>query len=103
RWQEVRRELDPPERAAEAPRDRLREDRLAGARHVLHEQMGATHERHQGEAYLVVLPDDDALDVGEDLVPDLLDVAHRTPVCDRPHGRAPLPGTFDSRPGPPLT
>ena len=29
------------------------------------------------------LPDDDALDVGEDLVPDLLDVAHRTPVVVR--------------------
>src|SRR5829696_3909925 len=69
--QEVRRELDSPERAPEAARDRLGEDRLAGARHVLDQQVATTHQRDQREAHLVVLPDDDTLDVGEDLVPDL--------------------------------
>ena len=32
---------------------------------------------HQGEADLVVLADDDAFDVGEDLVPGFLDLGHR--------------------------
>ena len=72
--QQVRRELDPPEDAAEAPRDRLGEDGLAGARHVLDQQVAAAQERDEGEADLVVLADDDALDVGEDLVAGLLDV-----------------------------
>ena len=81
--QQVRRELDPPERAAEAAGDRLREHGLAGARDVLDQEVAATQEGDQRQPDLVVLPDDHALDVGEDLVADLLDVAHVTPVvCD---------------------
>ena len=43
--------------------------------HVLDEQVAAAQQRHQGEADFVVLADDDALDVGEDLVAGLLDLA----------------------------
>ena len=56
--------------------------------HVLDQQVAAAQQRDEREADLVVLADDDALDVGEDLVPDLLDVAHRTPVVVRPPPRA---------------
>ena len=88
RGQQVRRELDPPERAAEAPGDRLGEDRLAGPGHVLDEEVAAAQQGHQGEADLVVLADDDALDVGEDLVAGLLDLGHR-PLS---RARAPVGG-----------
>ena len=43
--------------------------------HVLDQQVAAAQQRDQGEADLVVLADDDALDVGEDLVAGLLDLA----------------------------
>ena len=36
-------------------------------------------ERDEREPHLAVLPDDDALDVGEDAVPGLLDLRHRLP------------------------
>ena len=77
RGQQVRRELDPPEGAAEAPRDGLGEHGLAGARHVLDQEVAAAQQGHQGEADLVVLAHDDALDVGEDLVAGFLDLRHR--------------------------
>ena len=48
--------------------------------HVLDQEVAAAQQRDEREADLVVLADDDALDVGEDRVADLLDVAHRTPV-----------------------
>jgi len=80
RRQQIRRELDAPEGAAETAGDRLGQDRLAGAGHVLDQQVPAAQEGDQREADLVMLADDDALDVGEDLVARLLDVAHRTPV-----------------------
>ena len=77
RGQEVRCELDPPEGAAEAPGDGLGEDRLAGPGDVLDQQMAAAQQRDQGEADLMVLADDDAFDIGEDLVAGFLDLAHR--------------------------
>ena len=87
RGQQVRRELDPPERAAEAAGDGLREHRLAGPGHVLDEQVPTTEERHEGEADFVMLADDDALDVGQDAVTGFLDLGHRplslAPSTDR--------------------
>ena len=74
--QQVRRELDAPERAAQAAGDGLREDRLAGTRDVLDEEMAAAQQGDERESDLVMLADDDALDVGEDLVPGLLDLRH---------------------------
>ena len=75
--QQVRRELDPPERATEAPGDGLGQDRLAGARHVLDQEVAAAQQGDEREPDFVVLADDDALDVGEDLVPGFLDLRHR--------------------------
>ena len=77
RGEQVRGELDPPEGAAEAPGDGLGEDRLARPRDILDEEVAAAQQRDQGEADLVVLADDDALDVGEHLVAGFLDLAHR--------------------------
>jgi hypothetical protein len=54
--QQVRRELDPPEAGTEAPGDRLREDRLAGPRNVLDQEVTAAHERHEGELTSWCLP-----------------------------------------------
>src|SRR5690606_9694854 len=76
RRQEIGRELDPPERAAEAPGARLGGAGLAGPRHGLAEQTAATHARDERESDLVVLADDDALDVREDLLAGLLDLGH---------------------------
>ena len=55
--------------------------------HVLDQQVAAAQQRDEGEADLVVLAHDDPFDVGENLVADLLDVAHRTPVVVRPAPR----------------
>ncbi len=75
-WQQVRRELDAPEGAAQAASDGLGEDRLAGARDILDQEVATAQQGDEGEADLMVLADDDALDVGEDLVPGLLDLRH---------------------------
>ena len=64
--QQVRGELDPPERAAERAREGLREHRLPRPRHVLDEDVSAADERDQGELDLVVLPENDPLDVVDD-------------------------------------
>ena len=48
RRQQVRRELDAPERAAEAAGDRLGQHGLAGARHVLDQQVPAAQQRDRG-------------------------------------------------------
>ena len=77
RRQQVRRELDAPERAAEAARDGLRQDRLAGPGHVLDQEVTAAQQRDEGEAHLVVLADDDAFDIGEDSIAGFLDLGHR--------------------------
>ena len=79
RRQQVRRELDPPEAAAEAPGDRLGEHGLAGAGHVLDQEVAAAQQRDESEADFVVLADDHALDVGEDLLAGLLKVRHQAP------------------------
>ena len=63
--------------------------------HVLDQQVAATQQRHEGEPHLVMLADDHALDVGEDLVPGLLDLRHR------PLSRVAAPSTAGVlRPGP---
>ena len=79
RRQQVRRELDAPEAAAEAAGDRLGEDGLAGAGHVLDQEVAAAQEGDERESDFVVLADDDALDVGEDLLARLLKVGHQAP------------------------
>ena len=83
RGQQVRRELDPPEAAAEAAGDGLREDRLAGAGHVLDQEVAAAEEGDEGEPDLVVLADDDVFDIGEDLLARLLQVRHQAPSGNR--------------------
>ena len=45
--------------------------------HVLDQEVAAAQQRDEREADLVVLADDDALDVGEDLVAGLLDLRHQ--------------------------
>ena len=45
--------------------------------HVLDQQVAAAQQRDQRQADLVVLADDHALDVGEDLVAGFLDLRHR--------------------------
>ena len=78
RRQHVRRELDASEAAAQAARDGLGQHGLAGARHVLDEQVALAEQGDEREAHLVVLADDDALDVGDDLLAGFLD-GHRRP------------------------
>jgi hypothetical protein len=87
RRQQVGRELDPPECAAEAARDRLRQDRLAGPGNVLDQEVAAAEKGHQRELDLVVLAHDHALDVRDDPVAGLLDLRHRAP-----RGAAPVAG-----------
>ena len=45
-------------------------DGLAGARHVLDQQVALAQQRHERETHLGVLADDDLLDVGDDLFGD---------------------------------
>ena len=47
--------------------------------HVLDQEVAAAEERDEREADLVVLADDHALDVGEDLLAGLLKVRHQAP------------------------
>ena len=74
--QQVRRELDAPEGAAEAAREGLGQHRLADAGHVLDQQVALAQQRHQRQPHLVVLADDDPLDVGDDLLARFLDLGH---------------------------
>ncbi len=76
RWQQVRRELDAPKGAAQALGDGLGQDSLAGAGHVLDQQVALAQQRHESQADLVVLAHDDALNVGDDLLARLLDLSH---------------------------
>ena len=76
--QQIRRELDPPERAAEASGDGLGEDRLAGAGHVLDQQVPLAQQPDERQPHLVVLAHDHALYVGDDLFSRFLDLGHVT-------------------------
>ena len=97
RGQQVRRELDPAERAAEAARERLGQDGLAGAGHILDQEVAAAHQGDHGEAHFVVLAHDHAFDVGDDLLARFLDLRHRAPSVT---GAGPLPaGWAENRPG----
>ena len=61
--QKVGRELDPAERAVDRAGDRLREHRLADARHVLDQDVALGEQPDEREADLVVLALHDLLDV----------------------------------------
>ncbi len=99
RRQEVRRELDPPEAAAEAAGDRLGKDGLAGSRHVLDQEVAAAKKGDEGQPDFVVLADDHALDVGEDLLAGLLQVRHQAPQGNRDPRRGTALGvSMDSTP-----
>ena len=63
RWQQVRRELDTPERTPKRPRDGLREDGFPGPGHVLDEDVAAADQGDERQLDLVVLAKDDLLDV----------------------------------------
>jgi hypothetical protein len=65
--QQVRRELDPAERAVDRPRDRLGQHRLAHAGDVLDQDVAFGDERGEREPDLAVLALDDLLDVLLDL------------------------------------
>ena len=56
--------------------------------HVLDQQVAAAQQRDEGEADLVVLADDDALDVGEDLVAGFLDLASSASLAGSRRRRA---------------
>ena len=62
--------------------------------HVLDQEVAAAQQRDEGEAHLVVLADDHALDVGEDLLPGLLDLVIGLSQRNRASGRVADPG-FD--------
>ena len=81
--QQVGRELDAPEAAAEAAGERLGQDGLAGAGDVLDQQVALAQQRDERQADLVMLADDDALDVGDDLV-DRFPDGHGRPLLDGP-------------------
>ena len=63
RWQQVRRELDAAEGAADVPAQRLGQHRLAHPGHVLDEDVTLGQEGDEGQPHLGVLADDDAPDV----------------------------------------
>ena len=71
--QQVGRELDALEGAADRARDGLRQDRLADARHVLDQDMALAQHGDQREAHGIVLADDHALDVVDDPLARLAD------------------------------
>ena len=76
RRQQVRRELDAPEGAAEAASHRLGEHRLAGPGNVFDEQMAAAQQGDESQADLLALADDHALDVRSNLLAGLLNAGH---------------------------
>src|SRR6266542_2763531 len=66
RGQQIGRELDAPERAAQGAGQGLGEHRLACPGHVLDQEVAATEERDDRELDLVVLAEDDLFDVLDD-------------------------------------
>ncbi len=74
--EQVRRELDPTERASDALAERLGQHRLADARHVLDEDVALAQERDERHPHLDVLADDHALDAGHHPLGGALDVLH---------------------------
>src|SRR5664280_333947 len=75
-WEQIRRELDPPEAAPEAPGDRFGKHCLAGAGNVLYKKMAATEQSNEGQPYLLALADDYPFDVRCYLLAGLLDRGH---------------------------
>src|SRR5207249_455820 len=69
--EEVRRELDPPKRAAHRARKRLRQHCLADAGHVLDQYVTLAEQRDEGELDLVALSDDDMFDIDDDLFAEI--------------------------------
>ena len=70
RGQHVGRELRAPEREAERPRRRVREQRLRDAGHALEEHVPAREQRRQQAADDLVLAEDDLADLGSHPVRD---------------------------------
>ena len=79
----IRRNVQP-----RLPREGLGQDGLAGARHVLDQEVTAAHQGNHGEAHFMVLADDHAFDVGDDFLARFLDLRHRAPSVT---GAGPLP------------
>ena len=65
-WEEVGRELDSLERAADTAGDGLGEDRLANPRDIFNQDVPSTEECNQDELNLAPLPDDYPLNVVAD-------------------------------------
>ena len=61
----------------------LASDRLADAGHVLDQQVALAEQGDEREPHLVVLADDDALDVGDDLLADFLRSVATSPQSSR--------------------
>ncbi len=81
-------------RAAEAARDRLREHGLAGAGHVLDQEVAAAEQGDEGQLDLGVLADDHSFDVRDNPVAGFLDLGHGAGpllrAAERPTPRARL-------------
>ena len=75
--QEVRRELDALERAADRAGHRLGQHGLADARHVLDQHMAPAEQRDERQLHLAVLADDHLLDIGDDAVRNRLNGRYR--------------------------
>ena len=72
---EVGRELDPLERAADRARQRLHGERLGEAGHAFDQQVALREDRDQHALEKVVLADDDPLDLVEDALHQRRDAA----------------------------
>src|SRR5207249_10565532 len=76
RGQQVGRELDALERAAERAGDRLGEHRLASARHIFQQHMALAKQRDQHQFDRLALANDHFLNIDDDSVGNLFDVLH---------------------------
>src|SRR5207248_11637605 len=82
-WQQVRRELNPPESTTERAREGAGEHRLADARHVLEQNVPVAQERDQAQLDDRALPDDHAFDVVGNRGGEFADIPHLDPVSSR--------------------
>src|SRR5205807_45696 len=75
-WQQVGCELNALERAANGASDGFCEHCFADAGDILNEEVAAAQNGNECQAYSIVFADDDALDVGDDPVCGLADLAN---------------------------
>ena len=80
--QQVGRELDALERAADRARDRLRQHGLAGARHIFQQHMAFAHQRDQHQLNRLTLADNHFFDIGGDPINRLFNILHTAPLID---------------------